>query len=351
MSEAVGLRAGVVRRRTLLVVQAVVSIGVLTLLWTDAGPQRIRQALAGVDVRWVALACSIQCGALLLRATRVWAALDGAAPWRLVVRGALAANLGHLVVPSRVADLAGAVWIARRAGLPVERGVAGYATAGFLEAVAYGTGLMALLVGAAPVIERVLTGAQRREALGWVSIATLGGIAVVAVGLRLVRGAGGDSSWGRGASGPPATPPLLRVASSPSWTERLRVAVDQARGVLARPGPLALNLALGATQIGCMLIVFRCTLAAVGVQVEAPWLCGALVMAVGAVGGMVLPPHYGANTSAAATLVLTPFGATPPEALAFGGLLWFTAVVPDVIMGLVGLWLGGGLAIAEREAA
>ena len=62
----------------------------------------------------------------------------------------------------------------------------------------------------------------------------------------------------------------------------------------------------------------------------------------GAFGGMVLPPHMGANTSAAATAVLVPFGATAPQALTFGGVLWFAAMAPDVLLGLVGLWLGGG---------
>ncbi len=323
------------RRRALLVLQALVSLAVIGLLWADAGPERVRQAFAGVDPRWVAAAALVQAGGLVLRATRVWAAMDRAAPYAVVVKGVLTANLGHLVVPTRVADLAGAVWIARRAGLPVERGVAAYATAGFLEAVAFGTGLMGLFVGAAPVIEQVLTGAQRREALGWVSLATLGGIGVAGVALRLLR-----------------PRPAVAVRRAGGLRDRLHGAVDQARTILARPAPLLVNLLLGAVQIGVILGVFRCVLASVGLEVPVPWLCGALVMAVGAVGGLVLPPHYGANTTAAATLVLTPFGATAPEALAFGGVLWFAAAAPDVVMGLVGLWLGGGAVLrVEEEAA
>jgi hypothetical protein len=352
------------RRRGLLAAQLGISATVLGLLWSDAGIERMRAVFAGVDARWVAAAAAVQAAGLLLRATRVWAAMDGAAPLGVVVRGALTANLGHLVVPSRVADLAGAVWIARRAGLPVERGIAGYATAGFLEAVAFGSGLIGLFAGAAPVIEQVLTGAQRREALGWVTIATLGGVVAMSVLLKLVGRApevtavptdtaadvavaiGASGSWGGGAA--PATPPEPTdapgspTAGTPTPPRTLRSRIDaaiaQARGVLGNPGRLALNLALGAAQIAVVLGVFRCILAALALDVPAPWLAGALVMSVGAVGGMVLPPHYGANTSASATLVLVPFGATAPEALAFGGILWFTAVAPDVLLGLVGLW-------------
>ncbi|MDP2314934.1 MAG: lysylphosphatidylglycerol synthase domain-containing protein [Pseudomonadota bacterium] len=339
------------RARIVLAVQALVSLVVIGLLWADAGPGRVRQAFAGVDPAWVAAAAAVQACGLLLRATRVWFAMDRAAPYAVVLKGALTANLGHLLVPTRVADLAGAVWIARRAGLPVERGVAGYATAGFLEALAFGTGLMGLFAGAAPVIEQVMTGGQRREALGWVTLATLGGVAVAAVALRVIGrwSAGPSDPWGRGGGAPPATPPPR--SSGSVLFARVVGAAEQARTVLARPGPLALNLLLGAAQIVCMLGVFRCALASVGLEVPAPWLCGALVMATGAVGGLVLPPHYGANTSAAATLVLTPFGATAPEALAFGGVLWFAAAAPDVTLGLVGLWLGGGAAVREEPGA
>ena len=300
----------------------VASVGVLALLWADAGADRVRAAIAGLDPRWVALACLVQAGGLLLRATRVWAALDGGAPWGLVARGALTANLGHLVVPSRVADLAGSVWIARQAGIPVERGIAAYATAAFLEAVAYASILALTLITAAPVLEGVLTGAQRRDALGGLTILTLAGVAVVAVFLRLL--------------------PKRDAPPQVGLQERLRRAAGQARGVLTRPGPLLANLALGAGQIVVMLTVFRCGLEAVGIELAAPWLGGALTMAGGAFGGMVLPPHMGANTSAAATAVLVPFGATAPQALTFGGVLWFAAMAPDVLLGLVGLWLGGG---------
>lgn len=308
-------------RRGWFFVQLVASLAVLALLWADAGLERVRAAIVGLDPGWVAAACTIQAGGLLLRATRVWAAMDRAAPWSVVARGALTANLGHLVMPSRMADLAGSVWIARQAGLPVERGVAAYATAAFLEAVAYASILGLALVAAAPVLEGVITGEQRREALGGLTLVTLGAVAVVAVALRLA--------------------PKREAAPRTGLRERLERAAGQARSVLARPFPLIVNLGLGAAQIGVMLAVFRCGLESVGVRLVAPWLAGALTMAGGAFGGMILPPHLGANTSAAATAVLVPFGATPPQALTFGGVLWFAAMAPDVLLGLLGLWMGG----------
>lgn len=318
-------------RRAWLGVQLAGSAAVLSLLWADAGPDRMRAAIAGLDPGWIALACLVQAGGLLLRATRVWTALERAVPWRLVARGALTANLGHLVVPSRVADLAGAVWIARQVGLPVERGIAAYATAAFLEAVAYAGVLASALVLAAPVLEGVISGEQRREALGGVTLLSLGAIVVVAVFLRLL--------------------PKKEAAPRGGLRDRLRGAAGQAGSVLARPGPLVVNLALGAAQIGAMLLVFRCGLEAVGVTLTAPWLCGALTMAGGAFGGMILPPHMGANTSAAATAVLVPFGATAPEALTFGGVLWFAAMLPDVALGLLGLWTGGGAVWRSPDGA
>jgi uncharacterized membrane protein YbhN (UPF0104 family) len=288
--------------------QLLVSVAVIGLLVWDAEPARVAAVLAEVDLRWLGLASGVQLLSLILHELRVWLALDRAVPARAVIRAGLAANLVNLVLPARVADLAAGAWIAHDTGLPKLKGVGGYGIVTAMEMAAFGLTCILLFLGAAPELEPILTGATRREATGWATLLTLGSLGVLVLMARFARRAGGEGAM----------------------RQTLRHVADGLGG----RGQLAVHLALALVQVASILLIFRLNLEAVGADIATPWFGMAAVLALGALGGLVLPAGMGAGPAAAAVVVVPALGGTAADAVALGVLAWFTGAVPDVLLGL-----------------
>ena len=288
--------------------QLLVSVAVIALLVWDAEPARVARVLADIDARWLGAACVVQLLSLALHEVRVWLALDRAVPAWAVIRAGLAANLVNLVLPARIADLAAGAWIAHDTGLPKLKGVGGYGIVTAMEMAAFGLTCIALFLGAAPQLEPILTGATRREATGWATLLTLGSLGMLVVVARFARRSGGDGAM----------------------RQTLRHVADGLGGRTQ----LAAHLGLALVQVLSILVIFRLDLAAVGADIATPWFGMAAVLALGALGGMVLPAGMGAGPAAAAAVVVPALGGTAADAVALGVLAWFTGAVPDVVLGL-----------------
>lgn len=288
----------------LLGLQLAVSAVVLGLLWWKADPASVLATLAAADLRWLAAACTAEVGVLLLRAFRVARSVGVAVPRGTLI--ATAAALFNLIVPARASDLAAAAWMARETGSGLSKAVGAFAAVTVADMLVHAVWLLVTLTLAVGVVDEV----RRVQTISLLAFGILGVVIGVGVARRVFSRGPAKGQLGEG----------IRHTLK-------NLGVDQ--------------VALAAVQLALVVLVFRFNLAALGVEVARPWTAVAMCQALGALGSFLMPAAMGAGPATAASAILPMFGGTAAQGVAFGGLLWFTAAIPDVIVGLPALWWAG----------
>ncbi len=330
---------GSARRRWGWFAQIAGSALVLGLLVHDAEWGRVRGALAVVSLPWLLAAMGVKALGITAREVRLWLALSpwGRPPLGRVVAIGYTAGLVNNVVPARGGDLLGAGLLKLECRVPGTAALAAVGITSLLEALVFAVFLGVVALFHWSLWLTLLGAAAARETLGALTVLTLGTVAasvvLVVVGRRLQR----REPPPEGGSGGPVA--LLR-----------RTLVDVGRG-LDTALPLLGNLALAALQVGCMVACYALLFPALGLEVTAPVLAASLILAVGSVVAIALPPTLAAGNVATAVGVLALFGVDEPAALAVGALIWVAHCGPIVALGGLPLWTRLGRLPRARELA
>jgi len=309
-----------VSRRLTAALQVLASAAVLVLLVRDAEWGRVRAALAGADLGWLVAATGIKAVGLTLHELRIWVSLlpFTRAPLRPVIEVGFVAGLLNGVLPVRGGDLVAVALLKREAGVSATVALAAVAITGFGEALVFGVFLLGVMGLGLSRWEELLGAARAGEALGALSLLTLGAIfgavAVVLIGRRFT--ARGDA---------PARPGP-RV-----WLRQ--AVVDAGRG-LSASGPIALNLALCVVHVALVVGTFTALFPAAGLSPPVPLLAACALIAVGSLAAVVLPPGLGGGQAAASVFVLAFFGVDEAHALAYAALAWVANTLPPAALGV-----------------
>ncbi len=318
-------REGVGQRRWwVLPAQLLASVLVIALLLRDAEWERVWEALTRSSLAWLAVATAVKMLGLTLHEVRLWTSLIAAGerhPALRVVTIGYVSGLLNTVLPVRGGDLVALGLMKRELGVPAPSGVAAIGLTGFLEAAVFGVFLLGVALVGASQWEELLGTAMTRQATGTLTLMTLaavfGSVLVVLLARRLRK------------------KPKQPVGIGP--IAFLRETLTRVGEGMAAAGPLALNLALAAVQVGMVVFSFWAILPAL--QLEVPFavlaVCG--VIGVGSFAAVVLPPSFGAGTAATSVFVLGFFGVSEPDALAYTALTWVSNTLPPLCCGLVPL--------------
>lgn len=305
-------------------VQLAASLLVLWLLSRDLDAGALRSISARLAPGWLGLAILVKTFTLYLHEQRLWLAFNSPRPPLGRVLGiGFAAGVLNLVLPGRAGDIASVAMLRRETGVSVGAATAAVGVASFLEAAVFGALLLAVLGLGAGRWQQVIGADAHGLALKWVTIATLGGVFVAAIGATI----------GRRLRPPADDPP-----SGPGPVAIFRDTLRQAGDSFATPAALATNVGLAIIQVVGMVGAFALAFPAIGLELPLPMLAAAGVLAISSVASIVLPPSFGASPATASVAVLAVFGVSQGDALAYAVAWWVISQVPATIIGLPCLW-------------
>lgn len=334
-----GERSGVTRGRGLFLAQVVGSLLILGLLLRGARAEGLLTLLGDLSWPWVIAALLAKGVSVTVREVRLWIAL---AYWRRlpffkVLALGYAAGLVNNVTPARGGDLLAAALLQRELDVPGPKALAAVGITSLVEALVFAAFLLGTLAFHATHWRELLGAARAYQALELMTVLTVvavfGSVVLVVVSRRV----------GRVQTGPP--PPGLR-----SWVTQLLV--DTGAGLSAF-GPLVAGALCAVVQVAGVVFSQALLLPALGVDLSFPLLAVTFFVAAGSLAAVVLPQTMGAGSATAAVFVLTAFGASESQALAFAALVWVVHVLPLTLLGLGPLWvrLGRLRSLLPREAA
>ena len=305
-------------------VQLAASALVLVLLSRDVDASALRGIRGRLAPGWLIVALLIKTFTLYLHEQRLWLAFNPPRPpLRRVLGIGFAAGVLNLVLPGRAGDIASVAMLRRETGVTVGAATAAVGVASFLEAAVFGSLLLGVLGLGARRWQEVLGAEAHGLALQWVTIGTLGGVAAAVAATVISR--------------------RLRPADTPTNTgpapvEILRETLRQAGSNFSTPAAMASNVGLAIVQVVGMVAAFALAFPAVGIEIPLPMLAAAGVLAVSSVASIVLPPSFGASPATASVAVLTVFGVTQGDALAYAAAWWVISQLPATFIGLPCLW-------------
>lgn len=304
--------------------QLAASLLVLWLLGRDIDASSIAGITGRISPGWLALALAIKTFTLYLHEQRLWLAFNAPRPPLGKVLGiGFAAGVLNLVLPGRAGDVASVAMLRRETGVSVGAATAAVGVASFLEAAVFGGLLIVVLGLGAPRWQEVIGADAHGQAMQWVTVATLGGVAIAAVATLLGRRLRDDAPGELEGPGP---------------VQVLRDTLQQAGDNFSTPAAMATNIGLAVVQVVGMVGAFALAFPAVGVEVPLPMLAAAGVLAISSVASIVLPPSFGASPATASVAVLAVFGVGAPDALAYAAAWWIISQVPATLIGLPCLW-------------
>ena len=291
---------------------------VIALLLREADTEAVLGFLRQSSPGWLALALVVKALALVLHEVRLWLAFNPPRPPpRRTVAIGLAAGLLNTVLPMRAGDVIAIAMLKRECRVSVGKATAAIGVSSFLEAALFGCLLLGVLVAGAGRFDELIDAASHREALQWVTVATLGGVALATGAVILGRRLRPEPEPDR-----------------PSPLALLRETLRQTSGSLGAPARLGMHVGLAAVDVLATVGAFALLLPAVGLDVPLPFLAASGVLAVSALASIVLPPTYGAGPAAASVAVLAAFGVDAAGALAFAAGYWVVSQAPAAVLGL-----------------
>lgn len=305
-------------------VQLAASALVLGLLARDVDADALRGIGGRISPGWLGLALLIKTFTLYLHEQRLWLAFNAPRPPLGRVLGiGFAAGVLNLVLPGRAGDIASVAMLRRETGVSVGAATAAVGVASFLEAAVFGGLLLVVLGLGAGRWQQVIGAEAHGMALQWVTIATLGGVAVAVAATVLGRR---------------LRPPEEGPATGPSPLQILRDTLRQAGDNFSTPAALFTNVGLAVVQVVGMVGAFALAFPAVGLDIPLPMLAAAGVLAISSVASIVLPPSFGASPATASVAVLAVFGVSQGDALGYAAAWWLISQVPATLIGLPCLW-------------
>jgi uncharacterized membrane protein YbhN (UPF0104 family) len=310
-------------RPWVIALQVLASGIVLALLLREAQPHQVGGALSQVSWAWLGLALGVKVAALTLHELRLWWLLRGAHPCNLlgVLGIGYLSGLVNFLLPVRAGDLLAMLLLRREQGVPTPIAVSAVGLVALLEAAALGLFLLGIFGGGLVFWEEAF-GAKLHGAVSLVAVVTLGGVVVV-IGLGVVGRLVGRRRRQDGPRG-----------SGAHLLGSLALALDHAGGSLGRLRAFSWNVGLALVDVALFLATYAILLRALDLPVATPWFAAGVLMALGAVASIVLPPGLGAGTAAASVAGLALFGVDEPRALAYAALVWIVGNLPTVVLGL-----------------
>jgi len=313
---------------------------VLGLLFWDAEPARVWAAISGANWHWVLIAVLLKGLGLTTRELRLWISL---LPWKRVrlptVMGiGYCSGLINNLLPARGGDLLAVGLIASECPVSGTAALAAVGATSVLEALVFAAWMLGLFGLHAGAAGDILGAAEATQAMGRLSLLTLLAVAG-AVGLvilsRVLR------------------KPDVPAPAKPGLGTWLRQALVDAGTGLGAAKPVAMSLGLALLQVACFVGCLRAVFVAIGLEISMPWLAASLVLGLGSFAALVLPQGLPAGVAVSSALVLTWFGATEAQALAFGTLAWVAHLTPIALLGAFPLWsrLGRIQEVRDRFAA
>jgi len=308
----------------MIALQVLASVLVVGLLVWQAEVDKVGSLIAGADTAGLIAAIGVRFLGLTLHEVRLWAVLrfHQVVGFVQVMSLGFLAGMWNILAPVRAGDFLLVGLFVREMKLRPSLAVTTVGVVAFLEAAVFGVFLLVILLTGAGRWNALLGVEQTARAVNWVTVLTLGGVAIAVVATVIGRrlSAGHET---KERSGP---------------VELLKAALIDTGDSLGHWKAGAVHVTLSAVHVVVFVWTVVLTFSAVGIEVEAPWLAAGGVLAVASLAGVVLPPAMGANGAAAAVLVLTAFGADDAHALAFAGVLWLVLNVPPVLLGLPPMW-------------
>jgi uncharacterized membrane protein YbhN (UPF0104 family) len=300
------------------------SLLVLGLLARDVDIGGLRGITERLAPGWLGLALAIKTFTLYLHEQRLWLAFNTPRPpLRRVLGIGFAAGVLNLVLPGRAGDIASVAMLRRETGVSVGAATAAVGVASFLEAAVFGALLLVVLGLGAGRWQQVIGTEAHGLAMQWVTLATLGGVAVAVLATLISRR---------------VRPPEDAAPAGPGPVEVLRDTLRQAGQNFSTPAALLTSVGLAIVQVVGMVGAFALAFPAVGLDIPLPMLAAAGVLAISSVASIVLPPSFGASPATASVAVLAVFGVSQGDALAYAAAWWLVSQVPATIIGLPCLW-------------
>ena len=304
--------------------QLAASLLVLWLLSRDLDAGALRGIGDRLAPGWLGLAILVKTFTLHLHEQRLWLAFNAPrSPLGRALGIGVAAGVLNLVLPGRAGDIASVAMLRRDPGVSVGAATAAVGVASFLEAAVFGALLLAVLGLGAGRWQQVIGAEAHGMALQWVTLTTLGGVFVAAVGTLIGRR---------------LRPPTDEPPTGPGPVEILRDTLRQAGDNFSTPAALGTNVGLAIIQVVGMVGAFALAFPAIGLDIPLPMLAAAGVLAISSVASIVLPPSFGASPATASVAVLAVFGVSQTDALAHAVAWWIISQIPATVIGLPCLW-------------
>jgi len=312
------------KNRPWWILQLLASIAIIGALVKDVDSEQMVSVFEYARLDWLLLAVLLKFVTLTLHELRLWIALPAPRPpIQQVMAIGFAAGVLNLVLPGRAGALASIAFLNRECYVKASTSTAIVGLVNFLEAAVFGLMLLGVLLFGASQWESILGAQEHARALQWVTIGTLGGIAVailIAILSRFVS-------------------PTERYAiESPSPIQIIRDTFAKTGDTLSSPSWLIVNTSTAAIQVAGMICAFAIALPAVGIHIPTPWVAAAGVLALSSIAAIVLPPSYGAGPAAASVVILSAFGVGQASALAYAGAWWIISQLPATLLGIPCLW-------------
>ena len=299
--------------------QITISVLIVFLLLSDADLSSIGSALRQSQWIWLGGALILKMLSLLLHEYRLWLALTAPRPkLTLTMQIGFASGALNLVLPARAGDIAAIALLKKMCNL--RSGIAAYAVgmAAFFEAAMFGLSMLIVLLLHAPEWKEKLGETLHAQTFQWITLFTFGGIAIAIltaiIGIRLR--------------------PQEDQVEGFSPKQMLLDAIQQTGRGFRQPLYITLNILAASIEVWMMVASFAMALIALGIAIPNPWAISGLILGFSALASIVLPPTYGAGTTAACVFVLGLFGIDQSLALAYSALWWLVSQVPATILGL-----------------
>jgi hypothetical protein len=289
------------------ILQLLGSLLVLYLLLREVEPDELRDAIAMVDLRWLAAVLPIKALGVTLHELRLYLALRPWAqpPLSRVLGIGYCSGLVNTLLPLRGGDLLAVALLRLECRVSTVAALTAVAATSVLEMMVFGFTLLALLLVQGPAWATGAASLNLEDAARDMSILTAGatmGVAGLVILLRKLYKRHDERA-------PPATSLRSRIA-------------DAGRGLGVTS--VGINLILALAQVGLFLTALLTLFHALGMAPVPALLAACLVQAGNSMAAAALPQTFGAGQAASTVLVLAAFGIAPPQALAMAVLIWAT---------------------------
>ncbi len=282
------------------ILQLLGSLLVLYLLLREVEPDELRDAIAMVDLRWLAAVLPIKALGVTLHELRLYLALRPWAqpPLSRVLGIGYCSGLVNTLLPLRGGDLLAVALLRLECRVSTVAALTAVAATSVLEMMVFGFTLLALLLVQGPAWATGAASLNLEDAARDMSILTAG----LVILLRKLYKRHDERA-------PPATSLRSRIA-------------DAGRGLGVTS--VGINLILALAQVGLFLTALLTLFHALGMAPVPALLAACLVQAGNSMAAAALPQTFGAGQAASTVLVLAAFGIAPPQALAMAVLIWAT---------------------------